>query len=141
MFSNLLADFVVRLNLGAQNRVEHVIVPYSIMTLRLTRLLIEQGCVNSFFIVRDSDKSCLLIKVKMKYIHGKSAMARVNLISKPGLRRYWTADELFKHFSKNMFQGFYVVSTSAGLCTSSEVLLLRGLKRRVSGEVLLKIFF
>lgn len=140
-FHNHLADLVTRLNGAFVARKEIVYVPYVKFNLRILRLLMDHGCIKTFYIDYCKKTGNLIIRVSLKYVTSLPLVRRIELISTPGNRVYWGVDALSKNFGKSSFQGFYVVSTSGGLCTSSELLLSRVLTRRASGEILLKVYF
>lgn len=45
------------------------------------------------------------------------------------------------NFFRNNFQGFFVLSTPNGLCSSNELISAFMLKQPISGEILLKVNF
>lgn len=138
---NLLADFVVRINSGLRRRSKCVYVPYSSLTLRVSRILFSYNCIVSFNVVTGSTPSTFLIKIVPLYVNNASILRELTLMSRPGLRLYWSAHELSEHFFRNNYQGFYIVSTSQGLCSSNDLILSNILKKPISGEVLLKLSF
>lgn len=141
MVSSVLADFCARFNVGLKSRVNRIFIPYSKLNLRLLILLMRLGCISTFFVDSDKKTGLLLVTVTLKFLLGRPVIEKVDLISKPGLRVYWTLGELAKKFDRNTFNGFYILSTSEGLCISSELLTARTLVRKVSGEVVLKVIF
>lgn len=138
---NILADFVVRFNAGLKKHSKYIYVPYSHMTIKVVRMLFTYNCIVSFSIVSSTKASTLLIKIVPLYINNEPTIRGMELMSKPGLRLYWSSDEFAKHYFRNNFQGFYVVSTSTGLCSSNDLILAHILKKPVGGEVLLKLSF
>lgn len=138
---NFLADFVVRINDGLKKNVDAVYTPYSNTLLKVARLLLRTGCISSFSVDNAHGSSSLRMKIVLKYFENRPLLKRIELISRPGLRIYWTGDELSTHFSRNNFQGFYMISTAGGLCSSNELVVANLLGKSLGGEVLFKIHF
>ena len=142
MFNNLLAYLVSRLSIGIKLHEHSVNIPYTKFNLKILSLLLEQGCLRSFYVDKnESIKSKIFIKVYLKYFAGQSVLKKIKLISKPSLRVYWNFSTLANNFHRNNFQGFYVVSNKKGIYTSTEILLLSSYLKRGSGEIILKIDF
>lgn len=137
--NNLLSSFSVRFNACAKRKVADFFIPYSRLNLQVCQLLLNYNCIGSFTVDVNHLNKKLRIKIKPLYILNEPLVRRVDLISKPGHRVYWTAHELSLNFSRNNFQGFYVISTSIGLCSSNELIAATRLEKPISGEVLLKI--
>jgi ribosomal protein S8 len=138
---NLLADFIVRFNAGINKRATCIYVPYSHVTVKVVHILFDFNCIVSFSVTPNQKKNGLHIKIIPLYINNACVVKNLELMSKPGLRLYWSAHEFAKHFFRNSFQGFYIISTSRGLCTSTDLVLAHILQKPVAGEVLLKLNF
>jgi small subunit ribosomal protein S8 len=137
---NLLADFAVRFNVAMKRRVEFFYIPHSSLNMKLVELLFSYRCVRSFAIEADPSSKTLSIKIAPMFLENKPLIQKIELVSKPGLRIYWSAAELSKHFFRNNFQGFYVLSTPLGICTSNELIMSHTLFRPTGGEVLFRVF-
>jgi ribosomal protein S8 len=84
----------------------------------------------------------LQIKVFLVYVKDSiSLIKEFVLISKPGGRIFWSLNTLFLNFNKSAFSGFYIISTTKGLYSSSELIWRIPTLGKLSGEVLLKISF
>jgi ribosomal protein S8 len=139
--NNLLADFVVRLNVGINSGAEFVLVPYSAILFNSVSLLYIYGCINSFSIISEGKSSFLFIKVYPRFTSAGSLIKKISLISKPGLRVFWTAAEFSSNYSRKNTQGFFILSTTSGVCSSNELLLSNTLSNKLSGEVLFRVDF
>lgn len=137
--TNLLADFTVRFNSSLKRNVEFFFIPYSNLNIRVVELLLKYNCIVSFSIDACDANKRLQIKVTPLYILSNPLIRQIELVSKPGRRVYWSSSELASNFSKTNFQGFYVVSTPSGVCSSNELLAAKVLAKPISGEILLKI--
>jgi len=137
--NNLLADFVVRFNTAIKKNLEFFYVPYSNINIKIVRLLFAYRCIKTFSIGAGVSNNRLNIKIVLLSVASKPLVQQLRLISRPGLRVYWSSSELASHYSKNTFQGFYILSTSQGVCSSNELISAHILKRPISGEVMLKV--
>lgn len=137
--NNLLIDFVVRFNTAIKKNVEFFYVPYSNINVKIVKLLFAYRCIKTFSFDTSLSNNKLRIKIVLLCLTSKSLIQGLKLISRPGLRVYWSSSELAKHYSRNTFQGFYILSTPQGICSSNELIGAHILKRSVSGEVLLKV--
>lgn len=137
--SNLITDLVVRFNAALKCRSEFFYVPHSNLNLRLLELFLKYNCINGFTIDTCRRTHHLRVKVIPSYVFNDSLIRKLELISKPSRRVYWTAESLSFHFARNNFQGFYVLSTPLGVCSSNELIVTRDVGHRISGEVLLKV--
>jgi ribosomal protein S8 len=108
-------------------------------------LLVDQGCFRYYSIIYKLLKcgiTWLSVKVFLIYIAGSDSLIKeFILVSKVSKRVYWTLDILFMNFSKRAFSGFYIISTSKGLCSSAELIWRIPLMGKMSGEILLKVSF
>lgn len=136
---NLLADFVVRFNIAARRNAEFFYVPYSAINFKIVKLLLSYGCISTFGYDTHPFTKTLRIKISPSFLENKPLIRGLELISKPGLRVYWGSKELSKNFFFNNFQGFYIVSTTSGLCSSNELLLTNKLMAPIGGEILIKV--
>lgn len=136
--NSLLADFVVRFNTAIKKNVEFFYVPYSNVNIKIVRVLFSYRCIKTFSLDH-AEKGKLRIKIVLLGLLNKPLIQNVALVSRPGLRVYWSSAELAKHYSRNTFQGFYILSTSRGICSSNELIAAHILKRPISGEVLVKV--
>lgn len=134
-----LADFAVRFNNCITKRFNCFYVPYTNISMKTIALLQLRGCIRSFYIEPCQETGKVRVKVFPLYHETKPFIKSIELISKPGLRVYWSLPELSVRYFRNNFQGFYVVSTSQGIRLSDELIRTSWLYGSTSGEILLKI--
>lgn len=142
----VVSDFISRIKVAQTRKFLSVRVIYSSFTLELLNILWEQGCIRSYACYYF--KGFFVVEVKLKYSQNYSVIKNFNIISRPGLRVYWTLKEFFYNFFKVAFQGFYIISTVYGLKTSNDSTLLKYFiesKNKylflLGGEVVAKVFF
>lgn len=136
---NLLADFVVRFNVAARRNAEFFYVPYSAVNFKIAKLMLAYGCIAVLAHDTNPFKKTLRLKIIPLFVENQPLIRKLELVSKPGLRIYWGANALSRNFFSSNFQGFYVISTTSGLCLSNELLLTNKLLTPLGGEILLKV--
>lgn len=136
----LLADFAVSFNNCIQKRLGHFHIFTARMTLDIVIQMKKRRYIHhvGYDICPHTRRSRL--KILPKYHETKPFIKKIELVTKPSLRVYWTASEMSRRFFRNNFQGLYVVSTSKGIIFSDDLFEDHAFGLgRVSGEVLLKL--
>ena len=114
-----IADMLTRIRNAGSARHETVDVPNSKMKKAIAEILLEEGYIKSF----------QLIRITLKYLPGKEkAIQGLRRVSKPGLRVYAGADEL-PQVLRGL--GIAIISTSKGIMTDK-----KARAQHVGGEVL-----
>lgn len=125
-----ISDFLTRIRNAAAAGQQEVFVPFSKMKAELSRILQEEGYIWSYEV--DTTGSHPRLKLKLKY-QGKSPVIRsLTRISKPGLRKYVSTDEIPRVLGG---LGISILSTSRGIMTGA-----RAKKAKVGGELLAQIW-
>lgn len=107
-----IADMLTRIR-NAQERSKHAVsMPSSKLKVALCGILKEEGYVTDFRVSEEGAKSTLTID--LKYFDGKPVIETLREISKPGLRRYCTRDDLPRVMNG---LGTAIISTSKGVMT------------------------
>lgn len=127
-FNSLLADVVSRINACNRHRVRTVSLNYNKITLDLVFLLLELGLIRGIKIF-----SRKVIHVNLRFKGGFHIFYKLNLISKPSQRIYWSLRNLFLQIDKNN-NIIYIISTKEGLLLGSDCIW-----RTLTGEILIKI--
>jgi small subunit ribosomal protein S8 len=132
-----VADFLTRVRNAVIADYDDVLIPSSRFNRELARLLKEEGYVIDFSIEmtrptgRQGSKrktEAEMIRVQLKYSDSREpVISGLQRISKPGRRRYVTADELPRVLGG---MGTAIITTSRGLMTANEAK-----RQRVGGEV------
>ena len=122
-----IADMLTRIRNALTIKQETVMIPVSNMKVALADILLREGYIKSYKIVKEGNFDS--IKVVLKYTaERKSVISGLKRISKPGLRVYAGKDELPRVLDG---LGIAVVSTSGGIMTDKEAR-----KAGLGGEVL-----
>jgi small subunit ribosomal protein S8 len=106
-------------------------VPYSRLKSEIARILEKEGYIAGFEL-ETPEKGRPHLKIRNKFVNKASAIAGLKRVSKPGLRRYVTADEVPRVLGG---MGIAVLSTSRGVLTGHEAR-----RQNVGGELLAYIW-
>jgi small subunit ribosomal protein S8 len=126
-----IADMLTRLRNAARARKSEFIVPYSRLKSEIARILEKEGYIAGFEL-ETPEKGRPHLKIRNKFVNKASAIAGLKRVSKPGLRRYVTANEVPRVLGG---MGIAVLSTSRGVLTGHEAR-----RQNVGGELLAYIW-
>ena len=121
-----IADMLTRIRNAARANHETVDVPSSKLKVEVARILSEEGYIKGYEVVEGNPEKN--IRITLKYINKKAAIAGIRRISKPGLRIYSQAADLPKVLDG---LGIAIVSTSKGVMTDKAAR-----ESNIGGEVL-----
>ncbi|HHS13585.1 MAG TPA: 30S ribosomal protein S8 [bacterium] len=128
-----IADYLTRIRNAASARHSKVDIPSSRLIREMTRILQEEGYIQSFTMIEDQQRSQDLIRIYLKYDENrKCAITGLKRISRPSLRRYAGADELPRVLNG---LGIAIVSTPKGVLTEKKARMAN-----VGGELLCHIW-
>ena len=127
MITDPIADYLTRIRNAFSARKDMVEIPSSKMKKAITEILYNKGYILDY---KFEDGLPGNIKIALKYhpVSKQSAISTITRISKPGLRKYVSAEEMPR--VKNGL-GIAIVSTSKGLMTDKEARA-----QHVGGEVI-----
>lgn len=125
-----ISDYLTRIRNAAAAGQEQVLVPFSRMKSELSRILQEEGYIWSYEV--DTTGAHPNLKLKLKYQDKAPVIRNLKRISKPGLRKYVSCDEIPRVLGG---LGISILSTSRGIMTGN-----RAKKSKVGGELLAQIW-
>lgn len=126
-----VADYLTRIRNAQKARHPYTDIPASKVKRAITQILLDKGYIRNFINIDDGKQG--LLRVYLKYDRsGQGAIREIRRISKPGLRRYASADALPR--VRNGL-GVAVISTSQGVMTDKEAR-----RAGIGGEVLATVF-
>lgn len=128
--SDPIADFLTRIRNGLGAKHRYVEISWSRMREQLAEILKREGLVDDFLIKKEGCKGT--IRVYLKYIGRNPVIHGLERVSKPGLRRYVTAEAIPQFFGG---LGVSILSTSQGVMVGSEAR-----KRGIGGELLCRVW-
>lgn len=133
MFTDPIADYLVRLRNAIQAKHSIVEIPASNIKKEITKVLYDKGYIRQYKFYTTSMPQGF-IKIGLKYDLGTklSAISKLERISKPGLRKYVKAYALPKVING---LGIAILSTSKGIISDKEAR-----KMQLGGEVLCYVY-
>ncbi|MBK6770651.1 MAG: 30S ribosomal protein S8 [Ignavibacteria bacterium] len=126
-----IADYLTRVRNSLKAGKKTVDMPYSKFKQAISEILKKSSFIEDFKVIEAEGKFKML-SLKLKYNDGESVILGLKRISKPGIRRYVSNEDIPR--VRNGL-GISIVSTSKGLLTDKEA---RSLK--VGGEVVCEIW-
>lgn len=132
MNTDPIADYLTRIRnaVAANHRV--VQIPASNLKKEITKILFDQGYILSYKFEEETAQGTIKIALKYNKDTKESVIKEIQRISKPGLRKYASADELPRILNG---LGIAIVSTSHGVMTNKQAK-----KDNVGGEVLCYVY-
>lgn len=132
MVTDTIADMLTRIRNA--NMVKHRIVqiPHTKMSLAITKILEDEGFIESFELYQEASKRFILLSLKYIQSSQTPVISKIERISKPGLRVYANSKTLPKVLDN---LGIAILSTSQGVMTN-----IQAKELGVGGEVLCYIW-
>lgn len=131
MMTDPIADLLTRIRNGCHARRDNVLVPWSRMKESIAGVLKDEGYLRDFQVAGEGASKALTIYLRYSD-SGQPAITGVRRVSRPGLRRYTSADKAPRVRSG---LGVSVLSTPLGLMPDREAR-----RRKVGGEVLCEVW-
>jgi len=132
MTNDTIADMLTRIRNANLAKHQIVQIPSTKITRNIAQVLFAEGLIDSFEELKNGLKSSLLLSLKYSGKERTPVIAKIQRISKPGLRVYSGAKKM-----PRILGGFgtAIVSTSRGLMTDQQAR-----KEGVGGELLCYIW-
>lgn len=127
----LVGDVIIRIKNAVMARQRSVVLPYSKMTIAITRLLAREGYTGEPK-EEEKDKKKVIV-VSLQYNKRMPYFTDVRIISKPSLRVYGKANDIQRVRGRGL--GKNIISTSKGVMTGEEAL-----EKGVGGEILFRVW-
>ena len=122
-----IADMLTRIRNGSKAGKKWVDIPASRLKKELAKILTEEHFVEKYHVVDDKKQG--EIRVFLRYDREEKPMIKgIKRVSKPGLRKYQSANKLPRVLNG---LGIAVVSTSSGVMTDRDAR-----KKGVGGEII-----
>lgn len=129
--SDPIADLITRIRNGYLAKKLYVTAPYSKLKEGVAEVLAEYELLGEIKVNESDDKKELTIYLAYDE-DGEPAVEHLSKISKPGLRKYWKADEI--PTIRGGF-GMAILTTNQGVMSSEEAR-----KSKIGGEPLVKVY-
>ena len=126
--TDTVADMLTRIRNANSAKHEFVNVPASKMKISIAKILLNEGYIKKYEILKDEKQG--VIKIYLKYLDSKKnpVIKSLKRFSKPGLRQYYGYKTMPKVLNG---LGIAIVSTSKGIMTDK-----MARQKKVGGEVL-----
>lgn len=132
MVTDTISDMLTRIRNAHMVKHQLVQVPSTKISLAISEILKEEGYIEDFENYIENEKKYLLISLKYIGQSRKPVIAKIERMSKPGLRVYSSSKEL-PRVLENL--GIAIISTSKGVMTN-----LKAKELGIGGEVLFYIW-
>lgn len=126
--SDPIADMLTRIRNANTAKHDTVDVPSSKVKEAIANILVNEGYIQGFEIIKDGVKSTIRITLKYGRDKNEKVISGIKRISKPGLRVYANTEELPRVLGG---MGCAIISTNKGIITDKEAR-----KLGVGGEVI-----
>lgn len=132
MNTDPIADYLTRIRNAVRANHRVVEIPASNLKKEMTKILFDQGYILSYKF--DDSTSQGIIKIALKYTKDtkESVIKKIQRISKPGLRKYASSNDLPRILNG---LGIAIVSTSHGVMTAKQAQ-----RENVGGEVICYVY-
>jgi len=132
MNTDPIADYLTRIRNAVRANHRVVEIPASNLKKEMTKILFDQGYILSYKF--DDSTSQGSIKIALKYTkdNKESVIKKIQRISKPGLRKYASSNEMPRILNG---LGIAIVSTSRGVMTGKQAQ-----RENVGGEILCYVY-
>jgi small subunit ribosomal protein S8 len=132
MYTDPIADYLTRVRNAVKANHRVVEIPASNLKKEITKILFDQGYVLSYKFDDSSVQGTIKIALKYNKDSKESVIKKIQRISKPGLRKYASANEMPRILNG---LGIAIISTSHGVMTGKQAQ-----RENVGGEVLCYVY-
>jgi len=132
MITDPISDYLTRIRNAANAGHRVVTIPASNLKKEITKILFDQGYILSYKFVDDTVQGSIKIALKYDKITKKPIIKKLQRISRPGLRKYVSSNEMPRVLNG---LGIAIVSTSKGVMTNK-----KARQENVGGEVLCYVY-
>jgi len=127
-----IADYLTRLRNAVKAKHRIVEIPASNIKKEITKVLHDKGYIQSYKFEKTNVQGTIKIALKYNPVDKQPAIVNLERISKPGLRKYKSAEELPRVLNG---LGIAILSTSKGILSDKEARTMH-----IGGEVLCYVY-
>ena len=132
MYTDPIADYLTRIRNAVKANHRVVEIPASNLKKEITKILFDQGYILSYKFDDSTVQGTIKIALKYNKETKEPVIKKIQRISKPGLRKYASADEMPRILNG---LGIAIVSTSHGVLTGKQAH-----RENVGGELLCYVY-
>ena len=125
-----IGDMIARIKNAQMRNYKKVELPSSKFKSKIADVLKNEGYINGYKVLNESNKSKL--EIQLKYNSGNPVISYIQRVSKPGRRVFSSAESLPKI---NNGLGIAIISTPKGVMSDIDAR-----KQKVGGEIICKVF-
>lgn len=126
-----ISDFLTVVRNASRAGKEKISVPSSRMVEDISRILKEEKFIDNYKVIEDGPKK--FMRLHLRYLHdGTSAIKQLKKISRPGLRKYVSADQIPSVLGG---VGISIISTSSGVMSGKTAK-----NKKIGGELICKVW-
>lgn len=129
--SDPIADFLTRIRNAGRAGQQSITAPYSKIKAEIARVLKKEGYIADFS-VKDLENNKKALIVTPKYVNGTFAIAGLQRLSRPGLRKYVGSKEIPRVLGG---AGISILSTPRGILSGREAR-----RQNLGGEILALVY-
>lgn len=126
--SDPIADMLTKIRNGSNVQHESVDVKPSKIGQAMLNVLKDQGYIREFKPINEDSPANKRIRVYLKYVGKKPAIAHISRVSRPGVRAYAKKDTMPRVRSG---AGIAIVTTSQGVMSDKQAY-----RQKIGGEIL-----
>ncbi len=127
-----IADYLTRLRNAVKAKHRIVEIPASNLKKEITKVLHDKGYIQSYKFEDSNVQGTIKIALKYNPVDKQPAIVNLERISKPGLRKYKSAEELPRVLNG---LGIAIISTSKGILSDKEARQMH-----IGGEILCYVY-
>lgn len=131
MMTDSIADMLTRIRNGGMAKFHEVDIPSSRPKVNIAKILLEEGYIKDFEIIKDKKQG--ILRIYLKYGSSEQGVIKgIKRISKPGRRVYVKKDKIPFMLSG---LGIYILSTSKGIMSDKQARV-----SNIGGELLCSVW-
>lgn len=127
-----IADFLTRIRNATKANHRIITLPASNIKKEITKVLFDQGYIQNYRFEDEGPQGTIKIALKYNPETKQPAIQHLERISKPGLRKYASADDIPRVLNG---LGTAILSTSKGVMTDRQAK-----KEHIGGEILCYVY-
>lgn len=139
--NSALCSSVSLINLGIRQKSNNINLAYNRINLMLCKFLYEHGFIHSYYVINQNNidnkiNIKMSIILNFKFYGNKQVLYSINMISKPGFKRYWSYKYLHMKWHMGYFNhsDIYLLSTNRGLLSVHDCI-----KYKIGGLIIAKL--
>lgn len=132
MMTSPIADLLTRLRNASAVRKPEITLPASRLKREILHILKSHNYISDYAEIEEAKVKKIKVVMRYSEIDNSPVLTHLELVSKPGLRRYLKKDELPRVLDG---YGLAIISTSKGLMTERDAR-----KAGIGGEIICKVW-